>query len=187
MRNAQPPMNPTPGNNPSPSVPISLYREVTSELQSTKATVDSLKTHNQQLVEQNQQLRVEIERVVQTALHLRQVADSYKLINPRPVVEAPGSNLELHFDPAPAKPLAKAPAKAQAVPQYKPPKAEPAESAAPERLFTEQESQPRRSTQAEKSPELSGWWLALIIFMIVVTAFGMGFVVLSSLLPKNGK
>ena len=55
-------------NNYSPSIPISLYREVTAELQSAQAMLDSLKTHNQQLLQQNQELRREVETVVQASV-----------------------------------------------------------------------------------------------------------------------
>lgn len=65
----------------SPSVPLSVYREVTTELQAAKAMLNSLHTQNQQLVKQNQQLRQEIEKVVQSVLHAQQIADATTKVN----------------------------------------------------------------------------------------------------------
>jgi hypothetical protein len=151
-----------------PSVPISLYREVVGELQTAKSSVAFLHTQNQQLLEQNQKLRVEIERVVQSALHLRQLADHHPF--------SAGSeaekeiDLELHLDvpaskPAPPRPTVK--------------------SGGVERLFTEQEAQPRRTPQSETSTELNGGWLILVICLIVFSAFGVGFFVVRPFLPSR--
>lgn len=70
-------------NGPAPSVPLTVYRELAAELQATQAMLDSLHAQNQQLTrdnqslsEQNQQLQVEVEKVVQSALHMKQVADT---------------------------------------------------------------------------------------------------------------
>lgn len=188
MKNAQTQASSSPaGASPSPSVPISLYREVANELQSTRTNMESLKTQNQQLQEQNQQLRLEIERVVQSALHLRQVADSYKPIAPNPTPAVSESTLELHFDEAPA------PAN-QAMPRPKSRKGGKGEKGEGDgkpspsrdnRLVTEQDSQPHRVNSSDRTPEVSGWWLMLVIFLIVVTAFGMGFAILSSLMPRR--
>ena len=52
-------------SNYSPSIPISIYREVTAELQTVQSQLQTLKTQNQQLTQQNQQLRQELENVVQ--------------------------------------------------------------------------------------------------------------------------
>jgi hypothetical protein len=57
----------------SPSVPLSLYRELAAELQAAQVKLDSLNAQNQQLAKQNQQLRQEIETAVQSVLHLQQV------------------------------------------------------------------------------------------------------------------
>lgn len=181
---------PSSGNSYSPSVPISLYRQVANELQEAQAAMESIKVQNKQLVEQNQQLRLEIERVVQSALHLRHLADAYQPIQPQPEAE-PQPDLEIHFEAPPAPkpqppqrksapskrpPTSKAPAKAD-LPELTP--------AAPDRLLTEQEAQPRRIAQPERTAEVGGWWLLLIIFLIVVTAFGTGFLIVRPLLPNR--
>ncbi|PZO15364.1 MAG: hypothetical protein DCF25_13780 [Leptolyngbya foveolarum] len=57
-----------------PSVPMSVYRELATELRATKAVIDSLNSRNQQLLQQNQFLKQEIHNVVQSALSLGQAA-----------------------------------------------------------------------------------------------------------------
>jgi len=57
-----------------PSVPMSVYRELASELRDSKSVIDSLNSRNQQLLQQNQFLKQEIHNVVQSALSLGQAA-----------------------------------------------------------------------------------------------------------------
>ena len=154
----------------SPSVPISLYREVATELQSNQTLMESLKTQNQELVEQNQQLRVEIERVVQSALQLRQKADSFCPVQLPGAIVPSGSEVPL------GKPAPKAA-------RFKIKSPEPVSE--PEVLLTEQPATPIRRNQTVKSTEIGGWWLALVIFLIVVTAFGTGFLIVRPLLPNR--
>ncbi|MEC5032540.1 MAG: hypothetical protein SAL07_21785, partial [Oscillatoria sp. PMC 1051.18] len=60
-----------------PSVPISVYRELATELQTTQAQLDSLKAQNQQLAQQNAQLRQEVAKVLQSAQSLEKVLTSW--------------------------------------------------------------------------------------------------------------
>jgi hypothetical protein len=149
------------GNAQSPSVPISLYREVASELQTTQTTLQSLKTQNQELTQKNQQLRLEIERVVQSALHLRQVADPTW-----------GSAMGIAIAPPPPAELTLQ---------------EPVElsTASPEQLFAEQEATSLQPSASEATAEISTWWLIVIICTIVITAFGTGFLIVRPLLPSR--
>jgi cobalamin biosynthesis Mg chelatase CobN len=183
MQNAKAPGSPAPptGNTYSPSVPISLYREVVNELQSNKTLLEALKAQNQQLTQHNQQLRVEIERVAQSALYLRQVADANQPVFSMTTENQGLSDLELHIENpvsmvTPPAPIAKKPA-----PRKPPAK----DDTPPQQTFTEQEAQPRRTAQSEKSSEIGGWWLVLVVCLIVVTAFGVGFVIVRPLLPNR--
>ena len=70
-------------NGQSPSVPLTVYRELAAELQATQAMLDSLHAQNQQLSRenqnlshQNQQLLSEVHNVVNSALSLGQIADA---------------------------------------------------------------------------------------------------------------
>lgn len=63
---------------------------------------------------------------------------------------------------------------------------EPTGSTLPEKLVVEQpEGRYRRRSHPEKSSEVNGWWLTLAIVMIVVTAFGAGYLIMRPLLPKR--
>ncbi len=54
-------------------MPISVYRELAAELQATQAMMDSLNAQNQQLVQQNQNLRQEVAKVLQSTENLQKV------------------------------------------------------------------------------------------------------------------
>lgn len=196
MRNASTPGSPVPasGNTYSPSVPISLYRQVATELQATQTQLETLQAENRHLTEQNQQLRLEIERVVQSALQLREVANSYQAVDSLPESVDRFSSLELHFETPPAPepeplprrqpPRAVAP-EPEPLPRSKAPRETPPEPAAlAEQLLTGQESQLRKAAPPDKA-EVGGWWLVLVIFLIVVTAFGTGFLIVRPLLPSR--
>ncbi|MCU0543454.1 MAG: hypothetical protein MUE44_14970 [Oscillatoriaceae cyanobacterium Prado104] len=187
-------------NNYSPSVPISLYREVTAELQAAQAMLDSLKTHNQQLIEQNQQLRREVETIVQASVYLQQAVTSAQGVSktgmpqmppvkpnnfsaqpPQPAPNPPQINFSIP-QPAPAA-VTVAPPFPEPVPAAEPP-ATPEKL--PEKLFAEVPQIPYRArSQPKTTSDLSGLWLAIAIFLIVIAAFGGGYLVVRPLLMKR--
>lgn len=65
-----------------PSVPMSVYRELATELRANKAVIDSLNSRNHQLMQQNQRLKQEIHNVVQATLSLGQFAGVARQANP---------------------------------------------------------------------------------------------------------
>lgn len=159
----------TPGSSPnSAAVPISLYREVASELQSTQLTLESLKAQNQELTQTNQQLRLEIERVVQSALRLRQVADPTWGGVSGTAIAPTSIPAELLAPPAPTQ------ESKELLPSPEMPP-----------LFTQQELPPVKPTVSEATAEVSTWWLVLTIVLIVVSAFGTGFLIVRPLLPSR--
>ncbi len=187
---------PARGTAQAPAVPLSLYREVANELQTAKSDLHSLKTENQQLIQQNQQLRLEIERVVQSTLHLRQLADSYR--SGQGTLETFSSHLEALDFNAPAiapahdsldSTAAKLASASEATHLISATSANeipdaPA-SPAPTRVLTGQESQPHPIAAVENSGEISTWWLVLVVCLIVVSAFGTGFLIVRPLLPSR--
>lgn len=182
MRNVNAPGQavPPPTSAYSPSVPISLYREVSAELQATKASMEALKHQNQQLVKQNQHLRQEIEKAAQSAIHLRQV------ITHLPPVDAEAATPRMDAIASDTPSIPTMPSR-PAAPSVSPKSFRvEANSFSAEDLVFEQESQPRRKVLSEKkSSELGGWWLGLVIVLIVVTAFGTGFLIVRPLLPSG--
>ena len=188
--------SPENSNSYSPSVPISLYREVTAELQAAQAMVDSLKTHNQQLVQQNQQLRREVETVVQVSQQLQQVVNSAQSITQTGMPQMPSVKFNFSIEPPPPAPATSRtnstvpqPPQTVAFPFPLPepePKGSPMPQPLPEKLFTEVPETPYRViSQPKKTSDLSGLWLAIAIFLIVIAAFGAGYLVVRPLLMKK--
>ena len=185
-------------NSYAPSVPISLYREVTAELQSAQAMLDSLKTHNQQLVEQNQQLRREVETVVQASIYLQQAITSAQSFSQTGMPQTPPIKFN-KFSVEPPQSLSGIPQINYSLTQGTPasqtvafpfPATEATSPATPEKLpeklFTEVRETPYRvRTQPKKASDLSGLWLAIAIFLIVIAAFGAGYLVVRPLLMKR--
>lgn len=184
MRNATAPGKPSPPSNQtySPSVPISLYREVVAELQAAKAKLDALDRENQELSQQNEQLRYEIDNVVQAAVHIQQVVDSfspmdpgyapYQETSPMPMPTSGGPN-----DAAPAVPFA-SPFAMMGEPAEVPGHSEP--------LFTEeQETRPKRGTsRLKRASNFERLGFALTIALIVIGAFGLGYFVVRPLIES---
>ncbi len=188
--------SPENSNSYSPSVPISLYREVTAELQAAQAMVDSLKTHNQQLVQQNQQLRREVETVVQVSQQLQQVVNSAQSVTQTGMPQMPSVKFNFSVQPPPPPPATSQ--TNSAIPQppqtvafpFPLPDPEPTPASMPqplpEKLFTEVAETPYRvRSQLKKTSDLSGLWLAIAIFLIVIAAFGAGYLVVRPLLMKK--
>ena len=185
--------SPENSNSYSPSVPISLYREVTAELQAAQAMLDSLKTHNQQLVQQNQQLRREVETVVQVSQQLQQVVNSAQSVTQTGIPQMPSVKFNFSVEPElPAPVTSRINSTVPQPPQtvaFPFPLLEPSPTAAsipeplPEKLFTEVPETPYRvRSQPKKASDLSGLWLAIAIFLIVIAAFGGGYLVVRPLL-----
>jgi hypothetical protein len=187
-------------NGYAPSVPISLYREVTAELQSAQAMLDSLKTHNQQLVEQNQQLRREVETVVQASIYLQQAITSAQSVSQTGMPQTPPIKFNKFSVEPPPSPsgipqinysLTQGTSASQAVTfPFPTPTSETTPPATPEKLpeklFTEVPETPYRvRVQPKKASDLSGLWLAIAIFLIVIAAFGAGYLVVRPLLMKR--
>lgn len=173
-----------------PSVPISVYRELATELQKTQARVEALTQQNQQLVRQNRLLRNEIQRFVQSAEQLGRFAGVAPAESPpAPVAGTPQPDAGVSPETAVA-PAEKSAAVASGrvgggsvnsaiVPQERGPQPEQT------RLFTEQRDEPRRGQSlSRRSPDLGNLWLVTTILLVVVTAFGAGFLIMRPLLNR---
>ncbi|MCP2730863.1 hypothetical protein [Limnofasciculus baicalensis] len=177
-----------------PSVPISVYRELAAELQAAQAMLDSLNSQNQQLVKQNQQLRQEVEKVLNATHNLQQVVTSFPPVGGYPQ-GVPPENEGSFRQPVMQSPNRKAavsppPPSSGNVPGigFPPPrqKSEPASYPYGETMVIEQDdNRYRRTLSRENSSEINGWLLILAIVAIVLTAFGTGFVIVRPLLGNN--
>lgn len=207
MKNATIPATSTPTTNQtySPSVPISLYREVMAELQTTQAHLNALKQENRELNQQNQQLRQEIENIINSVIHLQQVTGIFPQgINASaPATSIPPSISQSVSIPTPQQ-IKTDPSEPAAASSMNTPVSAAVDSSAipfvspfatgqpgglsqqPEALFTEQpEPRPRRVARSPKSSEVGGLWLFICIFLIVVSAFGVGFFFIRPFMQPN--
>ena len=78
----------TTNRNYSPSVPLSVYRDLVGELRATQAKLDTLTTKNQELVQENHLLRQEISTAVKSVLHLQKwayISDDNRVATESPV------------------------------------------------------------------------------------------------------
>ncbi len=196
--------NPIPGNIPkanahpnSPSVPLSVYRELALELQTAQAKLNTLDKQNQELARENQELRQEISKAVNTVLRLQNFIDSQQQSQEyqkkhieyhqtsQYQVEQP-SHPKVEQRPENPRRVMKTPHKKKVFrsrPPVVPPQVKIPDSIPEQILVEEQEVRYYRQRQP-KTSEVNGWFLALAIFLIVFTAFGAGYFIVRPLLKK---
>jgi hypothetical protein len=180
-----------PNSQPQPtSVPLYVYRELSTELKSTQAKLDTLTHQNHQLEQENQLLRQEITKVVQSFSHLQKFVNS----SPQPS----------HPQPTHAAGEVKSPATAASPPQkvsrQRPPvrkeKSHDSDFSAPVEInqmipetffIEEQEVNYYYSPTVKKLKEFNGWWLAVTIFLIMFTAFGAGYLIVRPLFENQNR
>ncbi|MBD0334012.1 MAG: hypothetical protein ICV62_00850 [Cyanobacteria bacterium Co-bin13] len=172
--------------NYAPSVPISVYRELAAELKATKALVDSLNGQNQQLNQQNQFLRQEILRFAQSADQLRHAIESTQPAGlPLPTLERSEFRLEEAeaFSRSPSENGSNLATQVTRIVKTPAPQKRPQGSPKTPPLFTEQRPErPRQQASSGRPQDMSGLWLATTILLIVVSAFGAGFLIMKPLL-----
>ena len=221
------------GSRQAPSVPISVYRELATELRATQAMADSLTQQNQHLSQQNQVLRQEMIRFADSAARLKQAIE---LSQPQPIepvsavqwaqtsLQGP-SSLEASYgaeapvmvsmpptylaeDPSPSlpeRPTEGLPERlvdsvgesvsnlASQITQMVKPKGKKApqppqrpQGSPARRLYTEERLDANRPGQLSQQPsDMSGLWLAATILLIVISAFGAGFLIMKPLLSNS--
>ncbi|AFZ23605.1 hypothetical protein Cylst_1315 [Cylindrospermum stagnale PCC 7417] len=172
----------TPGY--SPSVPLSVYRELTAELQATQAKSDALTAKNHQLAQENQLLRQEIAKVVESCLQLQKLVDSSAAPVSPPVPRAATQAKSPTKHPAnPAPPRQQA----NRVPPQKSRRDDFVDTSFPirEPVFIEEQEVRYYAVPKPEVKELSGWLLVFTIFFIMVTAFGAGYLVVRPLFANQ--
>lgn len=164
--------------NYAPSVPISIYRELAAELQATKTMLESVNTQNQQLQQDNQFLRQEIEGLVQHAVKLQHVLHPHTpAAAPTPAqVDAASVAQQIRGGQFNDRP-------------FTPPSPSPNDINSDrfsDELFTEQAEISSRPSSDRKPPkDLSSVWMTLVVVAIIITAFGAGFLIVRPLLTKR--
>jgi hypothetical protein len=169
-----------------PAVPISIYRELSTELQATQVSVVALEKRNQQLTSQNQLLRQELERIADRSQKTINHFDSMQPDRQPPSKASKVSHVlvEDYIEELPIVPEqfyrvipdgGNAPAApAFVLPQLPRPQ-----------LVYEQQIRPALQSLSGSSNELTGWKLSTVMALIIFSAFGAGFLVVRPLLaPK---
>lgn len=171
------PMRPESGY--SPSVPVSVYRELAAELQATKAMVDSLSTQNTHLTNQNHILRQNIHQMVQVALQLGHHAGVAHPAEVEMTVSPPAEEFPVYDYGQ----LQESQQSVQPVEEPRKPRLQKRPKAALSKVFTEQTGENRRySLESPASGSLSTLWLIASIAIIILTAFGAGFLIMRPLI-----
>jgi hypothetical protein len=161
------------------SVPMSVFRELSAELQATRIMLESLNTQNQQLVQHNQRLRQEIGRMVHAAVQVQQVADLYQ---PAKITMPDISYINVEFGTDAYLPnVVKQPSHVVKQPSSPRKTAHTVDLSRTakypgEPIVEQEDGRYRRPKPIPKSKsDLTGLWLILLILGIVVTAFAAGF------------
>ncbi|MBE9028521.1 hypothetical protein IQ266_01960 [filamentous cyanobacterium LEGE 11480] len=191
---------------PARSVPISLYRELSADLQASQANISALQSQNYQLTEQNLQLRQELEQLaVQTQVIVQQFKQSESANDETLRLDELGFDAEsaenrsqmldqlyrsmpdyapedvVGMDDTNAFPSA--PWSGMSLPTM--PRFNMPQVKRPQRL-TGQAQNPMRMQASASEAELSGWKLTLVMGLIIFSAFGAGFLIVRPLLaPTN--
>ncbi|OKH18585.1 hypothetical protein [[Limnothrix rosea] IAM M-220] len=193
---SRPIQTPNPANYSSPSVPISVYKQLAGELNVVKTEVIALKSENQQLRSNNQKLQNQVHQVIQAAEHLKQMVNRYDFgaetyqVRVQSVPPQPQQSMPPQPQPQlpAAAPHTQAPQPVQqmtqngSVPQYAPsPTVQP--TAKPKQVATV--TQPDLASSEEVEGGVNGWWIVIVAIAIILTAFGAGYMVVLPLLNNN--
>ena len=167
-----------------PAVPISVYRQLAAELQATRVMLESLNAHNQQLVQQNQLLRRELDKIVQSAVYLKQIVDSspdgwseagytHPEMRNQPGYQT-GAPRPMSWGPRPMSDVTSSPGVAPGAFRNLQP------NVLPDKIVREQAEGRYRQRSHSDSSAVNGWLNTLLIILIVITAFGAGFLIIRS-------
>lgn len=165
------------------AVPMMVHRQVLSELEGAQQHIQMLTQDNQRLQNQNQELLVEIDRVVKAVRRLQGVAEL------SPATPSPANPSRSPSSPQPWQDYPDRLAADFMPPDRVRPDRVPADTQ-PQALYSSI-SEPldyptEEATRLQR--DSGGWWLILTVLLIVVTAFGTGFLIVRPFLaPPSGK
>lgn len=168
----------TPATTPaySPSVPLTVYRELAAELQTTQTKLNALTGKNQQLQGENQHLRQEIAKAVQSILHLQKVVDSYTAASLNQIPLA-ACNVKTETSP-PQETHSPSPVADSVQENFFP---------MSEQVYIEEQEVSYYSDSKPKPKQLNSWWLILSLLFIVITAFGTGYLIVRPFFENHSR
>ncbi|MEH2065369.1 MAG: hypothetical protein V7K50_24440 [Nostoc sp.] len=174
-----------------PSVPLSVYRELSTELQAAQARLNALTTQNQHLAQENQLLRQEITKVVESFSRLQNFVDSHTTPSYHQATQASDNVQSAAKQPVkPARQPQKVSRSRQPVPKAPPEKSRRQDFSTPvmemnfpipETVFIEEQQISYYSTTEPDAKGLSGWWLVITMLLIMLTAFSAGYFIVRPL------
>ncbi|MEH1944855.1 MAG: hypothetical protein V7L01_32210 [Nostoc sp.] len=174
-----------------PSVPLSVYRELSTELQAAQVKLHALTTQNQQLAQENQLLRQEINRVVESFSHLQNFVGSHSTPSYHKATQASGDVKSAAKQPVTqARPRQQVSRHPSVAPKAPPQKSRHQDFSTPvmemnfpipEPIFIEEQQVSYYSTTEPDAKGLNGWWLIITILLIMLTAFSAGYFIVRPL------
>ncbi len=205
-----------PPTNYPPSVPLYVYRELTAELQAIQSKLDVVTNHNQKLAQENQQLRQEITKVIESCLELQKLVDASTTSSPvapqlnkevkssTQIQPPPSNNHEVTYTNKPTnKPKVNAaPPRQQTKPQKKaviknthsPNHHQGASlsgtninATGSQRVFIEEKKVRFSRPTISNTKELSGWNLFISIVLIIITGFAAGYIIVRPLFQNHSQ
>lgn len=212
MKTSTAPNYSQPPTNYPPSVPLYVYRELTAELQTIQSKLDVVTNHNQKLAQENQQLRQEITKVIESCLELQKLVDasapsspvapqSHQEVKSLTQLQPPiSNNHEVTYTNKPK--VTTAPPRQETKPQKKAViknthsqnhHQEAAVSATninateSQKVFIEEKKVRFSRPTMSNTKELSGWNLLITIVLIMITGFAAGYVVVRPLFQNHSQ
>jgi hypothetical protein len=163
----------------SPSVPLSVYRDLAAELQAAQAMLDALTAKNQLLTEENQLLREEITKTIQSILDLQKVVQGTDSYN-----KTPHSSPDLRVNP---EHRVKSQQKVKTSRRPAVSRAMEASYSVPEPVYIEEQEVRYYPSNKTKPKEVNSWLLIIAILFIILTAFVSGYVIVRPLLERYSR
>lgn len=198
MRN----LNSAESSAPISAVPISLYREICGELREKSGQVETLQLNNQRILQENQQLRQELQRLVQMVMHTHHQVTQISEFKPEPTANGtetfhPVSGLK-HSTVPDVQPSAQPSAQPPSVLSRTQMPARTAIAASTMVPFSTTTNNPQDWITGTQEPlaqrlfnqtsaitqDLRGWKLAIMISLIILSAFGAGFLIVRPLIGQ---
>jgi len=142
-----------------PTVPMSVYRELAGELQAAQQQLNGLKQDNQHLHQENQSLRLEIKKLVQSIQTLEKTRQYWEQASPHPTSRQPDDKDDLL----------------------------PSSSFQEPWLSHQPEPYPQKRESDHSQGEINGWFVITALVMIVFTFSGIGFMIARPLINPSGE
>ncbi|RUT08201.1 hypothetical protein DSM106972_013690 [Dulcicalothrix desertica PCC 7102] len=177
-----------------PSVPLSVYRDLAAELQAAQSVVDTLSVKNQHLSQENQLLRQEIAKAVNSVMQLQQLISTQSTNSYNPQVYPTDNERSVNRQPSPqpqqtpkSQPRKQRVAAPKKIKINRAPSPEPTPEYYPmsEPVYIEEQEVRYYPYSNTQKAETNGWMLLVAILLIVITAFGAGYLIVRPLLANH--